>query len=45
LQALNNDRKLRERLGKNAREYFDNNFSINAVEKKTNDFLEEVLKN
>lgn len=44
LQLLINDERLREELGKNAREYFVDNFSARIMSKRMNDFLQIVLE-
>ena len=44
LQILINDGKLREHLGKNAREFFVNNFSTRIVSKRMNEFLQIVFE-
>ncbi|MFX0133323.1 MAG: glycosyltransferase [Candidatus Hodarchaeota archaeon] len=44
LQILINDGKLREQLGKNAREFFVNNFSTRIVSKRMNEFLQIVFE-
>jgi glycosyltransferase involved in cell wall biosynthesis len=44
LSVLINNKELRERLGKNAKQYFEENFTYPARWKKINDFLELVKR-